>query len=96
MNAGQIKIRGQRLELSEVESTIVRATGVRDAGVVSFKPSNRADAMLVAYLVPQPKSPEVNDLDKNSRIITTWTEFYDESYSGDMSVFPLWLQLPPS
>ncbi|KAK2738419.1 NRPS [Onygenales sp. PD_40] len=81
MQSGQVKIRGQRLELEEVEATIIRETGVRDAGVVCYKASKRAEPTLVAYLVMEHSAARDNDLEKT---VSTWTDFYDESYSDDV------------
>ncbi|WP_150239633.1 amino acid adenylation domain-containing protein [Nocardiopsis quinghaiensis] len=45
---GQVKIRGNRVELGEVENTLVSVEGVREAAVVDHRPEGR-DALLVAY-----------------------------------------------
>ena len=49
----QVKIRGMRVELSEVESTLRRAPGVRDA-VAGARTTADGEKMLVAYVVPEP------------------------------------------
>ena len=46
----QVKVRGQRLELAEVESTLKRLPAVADAVVVA-RPDERGDASIVAYVV---------------------------------------------
>ncbi|EKM50787.1 uncharacterized protein PHACADRAFT_70870, partial [Phanerochaete carnosa HHB-10118-sp] len=51
INAGQVKIRGQRLELSEIEATILCTRLVVGAGVSYHKPTNGDDPSLVAYVV---------------------------------------------
>lgn len=84
VSSGQIKIRGQRLELSEVEATIVRATGARDAAVVCHTPDNTDNPLLVVYAVPQQNSSQVDGLEKNTKIVEAWAEHYDEAYSDDM------------
>ncbi|KAI5891092.1 acetyl-CoA synthetase-like protein [Schizophyllum commune H4-8] len=48
LNAGQVKIRGQRLELAEVEAAIVRTGLVADAAVACVK---EGDPYLVAFVV---------------------------------------------
>jgi amino acid adenylation domain-containing protein len=50
-NDFQIKIRGMRLELAEVEVHLRRAPGVRDA-VAMGKPGPSGEPQLVAYVVP--------------------------------------------
>ncbi|MEO8191184.1 MAG: amino acid adenylation domain-containing protein [Acidobacteriota bacterium] len=57
----QIKVRGYRVELGEIESALRRATGVADAVVVAR--GEGAQKRLVAYIVPQQKpGPSTADL----------------------------------
>ena len=49
-NDFQIKIRGMRIELADIEYTLRRAPGVRD-GVVVTRPTPTGEKMLVAYVV---------------------------------------------
>ncbi|EKM57378.1 uncharacterized protein PHACADRAFT_255103, partial [Phanerochaete carnosa HHB-10118-sp] len=51
MNAGQIKIRGQRLELSEIEVAIRQTDLANDAVVVHLKSHKGKDDLLIAYTV---------------------------------------------
>ncbi|KAI5892016.1 acetyl-CoA synthetase-like protein [Schizophyllum commune H4-8] len=50
--SGQIKIRGQRLELAEVESAIVGTRLVKNAAVVYVKPTDGRSPYLAAFIVP--------------------------------------------
>ncbi len=47
----QIKIRGLRVEVGEIEATLRRLPGVREA-VVTARPDGRGERRLVAYVVP--------------------------------------------
>jgi amino acid adenylation domain-containing protein len=51
-NDSQVKIRGMRVELAEVDLELRRAPGVRD-GVTTAKPTPDGEKMLVAYVVPE-------------------------------------------
>ena len=62
MDAGQVKISGQRLELGEIEATILRTGLVTDAGVSYHKPTDTGDPDLFAYVVlDREQAPEVED-----------------------------------
>lgn len=50
VTSGQVKIRGQRLELAEVEASLVRTGLVADAAVLYAKPIER-EPHLSAYIV---------------------------------------------
>ncbi|KAI5826096.1 acetyl-CoA synthetase-like protein [Schizophyllum commune Tattone D] len=65
---GQIKIRGQRLELAEVESAIVGTRLAKNAAVVYVKPVDGRSPYLAAFIVPaEPDTLEtVEPLDPQS------------------------------
>jgi amino acid adenylation domain-containing protein len=48
----QVKLRGMRVELAEVDAQLRRAPGVRDAAATT-KPTSDGEKMLVAYYVPE-------------------------------------------
>lgn len=52
----QIKIRGMRIELAEVEYNLRKAPGVKD-GVVVARPTPSGERQLVAYIVPDGTMP---------------------------------------
>ncbi len=49
----QVKIRGQRIELGDVEAALLQHSGVREAAVVAFA-NARGENRLAAYVVPTP------------------------------------------
>ncbi|KAG7090924.1 NRPS protein [Marasmius oreades] len=59
LKAGQVKIRGQRLEMTEVEAACVRSGLVTHAAVAFVKPTDGREAYLASFLVRKP-IPDVN------------------------------------
>lgn len=57
----QVKIRGQRVELAEIESVLRSADGVRDATVL-YREAADGDGRLVAYLVGEPDRSAIDAL----------------------------------
>ncbi|MCC6680004.1 MAG: alpha/beta fold hydrolase [Phycisphaeraceae bacterium] len=58
----QVKIRGNRVELPEIETALSRCGNVQDAVVIAWT-NPRGDAQLVAYIVPKAKpDPAVHEL----------------------------------
>ncbi|KAL1717559.1 hypothetical protein EV715DRAFT_202849 [Schizophyllum commune] len=62
LNAGQVKIRGQRLELAEVEAALVRTGLVADAAVACVK---EGDPYLVAFVVRDQASDKTTVSEKD-------------------------------
>ncbi len=56
----QVKIRGVRVELGEVEATLRKHTAVRDAVVVAFEDDGRS--RLAAYLIPEHEPTTAQDV----------------------------------
>lgn len=56
----QVKVRGQRLELGEVEDRLKEVFGVKDAAVIAEKAPN--GTRLIGYVVPETKEVSVNDI----------------------------------
>ncbi|MEZ6036594.1 MAG: amino acid adenylation domain-containing protein [Planctomycetota bacterium] len=59
---GQVKVRGFRVELGEVEATLEGHPAIRQAVVVAFVPPGQSDKVLAAYLVPEGAAPEAAEL----------------------------------
>jgi amino acid adenylation domain-containing protein len=58
----QVKIRGHRVEVAEVEAALLEVEGVKEAAVVT-QDENPEDRRLVAYIVPRgPQSPSVGEM----------------------------------
>lgn len=55
----QVKIRGQRVELAEIESVLRRCAGVRDAAVL-YRKTVDGDGRLVAYLAGNAERSEID------------------------------------
>nr|WP_254627768.1 non-ribosomal peptide synthetase [Myxococcus sp. CA040A] len=56
----QLKLRGVRVEVEEIEAALLRLHGVRQAAVLPFRPSR--DTFLVAFLVLDDSSPSLSSL----------------------------------
>jgi amino acid adenylation domain-containing protein len=57
-----VKVRGNRVELPEIEAALTACPGVREA-VVQARPTDQGDAQLVAYIVPERRpAPAVHEL----------------------------------
>lgn len=57
----QVKLRGYRIELAEIESIICQQTGVR-ACLVTLDTAVASDPHLVAYLIMETPAPSIHDL----------------------------------
>lgn len=53
----QVKIRGHRVELNEIEHTIMATGLVKDVAVIA-KDMPSGDLMIVAYVIPNFRSPD--------------------------------------
>lgn len=69
----QVKLRGHRVELGEIEATLVDHPAVRDVRVV-MRDTDEGDRRLVAYVVPDEDSPQGSGRER----VREWRHVYDE------------------
>lgn len=86
----QVKIRGNRIELGDIEATLRRHPAVKDAAVVVREEAASGDKRLVAYVVQDTKglTASATDLsivtDWSSQQIDYWQKVYDEVVYNDL------------
>jgi amino acid adenylation domain-containing protein len=76
---GQVKLRGFRVELGEIESALARHPQVREAAVTARDDGGPLGRRLVAYVVPRP--PEAAVEETGGRHVEQWRELYDQTYA---------------
>ncbi|EKM50765.1 uncharacterized protein PHACADRAFT_57225, partial [Phanerochaete carnosa HHB-10118-sp] len=96
MNAGQIKIRGQRLELSEIEAAILRSGLANDAAVVHLKSNKDKSDLLVAYAVATTPVSPTESLALSSRLLETLREVLPSFMIPHLVCWILTLPLSPN
>jgi len=80
----QVKVRGHRIELGEVEAVLREHERVKDAVVVVRADGEDADKRLVAYLVPESSAPtpaESNEAGEWDEKVAGWRGIFDLVYS---------------
>lgn len=85
-SAGQVKIRGQRLELGELEVALVHTGLVKDAAAVFHQPVD-GDPCLVAYVVASRDDNSSASLADpreigGTSIVENWRDVYDDVYGS--------------
>ena len=73
----QVKIRGHRIELGEIQTNLNRCRGVLDS-VVTAKEIIPGEKTLIAYVVPDTEITDREDSGKD--MIEQWQKIYDETY----------------
>ena len=76
---GQVKLRGFRVELGEIESALARHRQVREAAVAARDDGGPLGRRLVAYVVPRPPAAAVEET--GGRHVEQWRELYDQTYA---------------
>jgi SAM-dependent methyltransferase len=84
INSTQVKIRGQRFEVTDVEANIALRSEMKDIAVAYHKPKDQQDGALFGYVVPEPGSEIWKIQEKrDNNLVHTWEEHYDLEYTGD-------------
>ncbi|NNN35381.1 amino acid adenylation domain-containing protein [Streptomyces sp. S3(2020)] len=77
----QVKLRGHRVELGEVEGRVAAADGVAQAAVV-LREDRRGERRIVAYVVPEtPAGPERGERGR----VEDWRQVHDTVYAGPVA-----------
>ncbi|WP_176315996.1 AMP-binding enzyme, partial [Burkholderia vietnamiensis] len=89
-NDDQVKIRGFRVEPGEIEATLVRCPGVKDAAVIARQdtPGRPDEKRLVAYLVPQ-DGAELSAADLRARLAAALANYMVPSAFVMLAALPL-------
>ncbi|MBE0572736.1 MAG: amino acid adenylation domain-containing protein [Ignavibacteriaceae bacterium] len=82
----QIKIRGFRVELGEIESILIKNKNLKDV-VVLLRERNNEDKIIVAYYIPNDQNISIGDLKRYAK--ERLPEYMIPAYFVKMDVFPL-------
>lgn len=77
----QVKLRGQRLELGEIENTLLACPQVARAAAAVHRGSTGVDH-LVGYIALEQTSTD----DHDAEVVDQWQDIYDELYDADIPV----------
>jgi non-ribosomal peptide synthetase component F/thioesterase domain-containing protein/acyl carrier protein len=87
-NDDQLKVRGQRIEATEVEAALLRLPGVAQAAVALHRPEI-GDPRLVAYLVPRPGAQLPPSAELRAELRQWLTEYMLPYHFVQLVVLPL-------
>jgi len=86
----QIKIRGFRVELGEIESQIIKTAMVKESAVVDFNDTN-GDKYLCAYIVKDTNIQQINIPDIKEALSNLLPDYMIPSYFVEVESIPLTL-----
>lgn len=77
----QIKVRGARVELGEIEAILAQHPGVREVAVVTT--GRDSDRALVAFVVPNEAVDGAERQSREDAHVEDWRRLYDSTYGGE-------------
>lgn len=80
----QIKIRGQRVELGEIEKVIQTHPSVKDNAVIARKDDD--NLRIVSYIVKDNDYQFVNDVADDKQHVEQWESVFDNAYSKEEEI----------
>ncbi len=84
----QVKIRGHRIEIGEIEATINEHSGV-DNSLVTIKKGNMEETSLVAYVIPKTDTESISsmqEINENIEQVEQWEEVFNGVYSKVLEI----------
>ena len=81
-NDDQIKIRGFRVELGEIESKLAEHPEINQCVVMLYRQPSTNNQQLCAYYVPDKTMTEEASKETESAFIDTWESIYNKEYSN--------------